>query len=116
MAEKYPQITHTTKPSSDDIDDLQRMLDELKRNQRKNIRENICLNELRKQINVLQEESRDKLAATEEELFHARKDLDYVSKRTKEINDVIKALNKAESVDLCFLMDCTNSMKKYIEE
>ncbi|CAF1040935.1 unnamed protein product [Adineta steineri] len=116
MAEKYPQITHTTKPSSDDIDDLQRMLDELKRNERKNNRENICLNELRKQINVLQEESSDKLAATEEELFHARKDLDYVSKRTKEINEVIKALNKAESVDLCFLMDCTNSMKKYIEE
>ncbi|CAF4155961.1 unnamed protein product, partial [Adineta steineri] len=95
MAERYPRAMHTTNTLSN-IADLRRVLDEIERNENENISGNIRLDAIKKQCDMLQKESRDKLSATEEKQFHARQDLDYISKRRNEINDVIKALNKAE--------------------
>ena len=99
-----------------DIAALRRQLDEIERNERENIIATIGLDKIKKHCDVLQKESIDKLSVTAQQQLHAHDHLHNIIKRTKEINETMKALKDAESVDVCFLMDCTNSMRKYIEE
>ena len=39
----------------------------------------------------------------------------YVEKRKYEIDQVLKIIKAQSAVDICFLLDCTSSMKKYIK-
>ncbi|CAF1383946.1 unnamed protein product, partial [Adineta ricciae] len=99
-----------------DVAALRRQLDEIERLQKNDINGNIRLKQIETQCDQLQMDSVDKLAATSQKELQAEEHLRNVTKRTEEINGVIKALKEAESVDLCFLMDCTNSMRKYIDD
>ncbi|UJR38569.1 hypothetical protein I4U23_031235 [Adineta vaga] len=99
-----------------DVAALRRQLDEIERTQKENISGNLRLEQIQQQADQLQKESYDRLAFTGQKQIEAEQHLNFVMKRTKEINEVMKALEKAESVDLCFLMDCTNSMRKYIDD
>lgn len=99
-----------------DIPTLRRQLDEIERNQKDNITGVFDLHEIQKQCDQLQNESIERLSITAQRQLHAYDRLHLVMKRTKEIDEVIKALKEAESVDVCFLMDCTNSMRKYIDD
>ncbi|CAF1185297.1 unnamed protein product [Adineta steineri] len=99
-----------------DVAALRRQLDAIERNEKNNISGNISLENIKKQCDVLQKETVAKLSATTQQQMEAQDHLHFVVKRTKEINELIKSLNDAESVDVCFLMDCTNSMQKYIQE
>ncbi|CAF1506990.1 unnamed protein product, partial [Didymodactylos carnosus] len=98
------------------FDALRRQLDEIQRNIQKTSQGNINLAEMQKQCDALQQESREILSATAQKQLLAQEHLYYVTKRTKEISDIINGLKEAESVDVCFMMDCTNSMRKYIDQ
>ena len=41
---------------------------------------------------------------------------DKAQKRREEISQVLRAMKKASIVDVCFLLDCTGSMRSFIEE
>ena len=115
MNNKFPQTARPANTLSD-IAALRRQLDEIERLERENKSGNVRLDQIKNQCDALQKDSVDKLSVTAKKQLHAYEDLEYVTKRTQEINQVMKALNNAESVDLCFLMDCTNSMQRYIED
>ena len=95
---------------------VRRQLDEIERNAKNNNVGNIDLDKIKKQIHVLQNETEEMSTATEQKQLKALEHLQYVIKRKKEIDEVMKALNDVESVDVCFMMDCTTSMEEYIEE
>jgi hypothetical protein len=117
MAQKYIGSARAAKTlDMSDIAALRRQLNEMELDVKNNIDANIRIDKIKEQYNALQSESKEALAHTAQKELYAHDDLQYNMKRTKEINEVIKALNDAESVDACFLMDCTNSMRKYIEE
>ena len=115
MNNKFPQTARPANTLSD-IAALRRQLDEIERLERENKSGNVRLDQIKNQCDAVQKDSVDKLSVTAKKQLHAYEDLEYVTKRTQEINQVMKALNNAESVDLCFLMDCTNSMQRYIED
>jgi hypothetical protein len=95
---------------------LRRQLDDIERYERKNITEAGRLDEIKKQCDKLQKESLAKLSATEQKQLDAHKHKEYIIKRSEEINEMMKELKDTESVDVCFLIDCTSSMQKYIKE
>ena len=117
MAQRYIESARAAKTfEMSDIAALRQQLDELELDRKNNIDTNTRIDKIKEQCNAMQSESKEALARTTQEELYAHNDRQYYMKRTKEINEVIKALNDAESADVCFLMDCTNSMKKYIEE
>ncbi|CAF3347746.1 unnamed protein product [Rotaria sp. Silwood2] len=98
------------------LDDLRRQLEQIERNE-------ICANQrndktvlLKKKVNELQKQSEEKLSVAALNELRVQENLYNITKRTKEINEIIKKLNEDESIDVCFLMDCTNSMRKYIDQ
>ncbi|CAF1194625.1 unnamed protein product [Adineta ricciae] len=99
-----------------DIATLRRQLDAIERFEKQNTHESSRLDEIRKQCDVLQKESIERLSSISQKQINAQEQLQFVLKRTKEINQMMKALQESESVDVCFLMDCTNSMQKFIIE
>ena len=99
-----------------DLAALRRQLDEIERDRREDNTGKIRLQKIMAQCDALQNESREALTLTSQKQLHAHEHLHHVMKRTKEINEVMKALTDAESVDACFLVDCTNSMQQYIQE
>ncbi|CAF1348135.1 unnamed protein product [Adineta ricciae] len=99
-----------------DIATLRRQLDAIERIEKQNTHESSRLDEIKKQCDVLQKESIERLSSISQKQINAQEQLQFVLKRTKEINQMMKALQESESVDVCFLMDCTNSMQKFIIE
>ncbi|UJR38571.1 hypothetical protein I4U23_031237 [Adineta vaga] len=95
---------------------LRRQLDAIERIEKKNINEVNRLNQIKKQCDFLQKESVISLSSISQKQRDAQKYKEHLVERTKEIHDIIKELNKAQSVDVCFLMDCTSSMQKYTDE
>ncbi|UJR38572.1 hypothetical protein I4U23_031238 [Adineta vaga] len=114
--EKKSSSSHHSASTFSDIDTLRRQLDAIERYEKQNQSENSRLDEIKKQCDVLQKESIEKLSAISQKQVDAQEHLQFVLKRTKEISQMMKALQDSESVDVCFLMDCTNSMQKYINE
>lgn len=117
MAQKNLSFSHGSNTCSlSEIAALRRQLDEIERNAKINNVGNIDLGNIKKQCNVLQNQTEEMLTATVQKQSQAKEHLQYIIKRKKEIDEVMKELNDAESVDVCFMMDCTNSMEEYIEE
>ena len=117
MAQRYTSSPRAADTSAlSDVAALRRQLAEIKRNMEKNISENNRLSEIQKLCNALQNDSKENLSITARKVLHAEEHLDHVTQRTKEIDEIIQALNDAQSVDACFLMDCTNSMRKFVDE
>src|SRR4051812_9601534 len=92
-----------------DIAALRRQLDQVELDLKENKNINIRIDAIKKQCDSLQNESKEMLANAAQKELSAHDDRQYYMKRTKETNEVIKALNDSESVDACFLMDCTLS-------
>ncbi|CAF1091974.1 unnamed protein product [Adineta steineri] len=99
-----------------DIAALRQQLDAIERNEKNNINGNISLEKIKKQCDMLQKETMDKLFLTTQKQLDAQKSKEFIIKRTKEIHEVMQAINNTELVDVCFLLDCTSSMQKYIDE
>lgn len=117
MANKFTLSTHPAKTCDlSDLAALRRQIDQIELDRKNNIDANGRIDKIQQFCNAIQSESRESLADTARRELDAHNDRHFYMKRTQEINGVIKALNDAESVDACFLMDCTNSMKEYIEE
>ncbi|CAF1629561.1 unnamed protein product [Adineta ricciae] len=95
---------------------LRRQLDAIERIEKKNLNEINRLNQIQKQCDLLQKETVSNSSIISQKQHEVQKYKEHLVKRTSEIHDIIKELNKTQSVDVCFLIDCTSSMQKYIDE
>lgn len=117
MTERYPSNRRAADTSAlPDIDALRRQLDQIELLGQNSAAGKNLLAEFQKKADALQKETEENQTNTAIELLRKYDHVHAIEKRKEEITGIIKSLQEAESVDLCFMMDCTNSMKKYIDQ
>ncbi|CAM4849858.1 unnamed protein product [Rotaria magnacalcarata] len=117
MAQNFPATRRAADTCTmPNLDDLRRQMAEIQRTIDNAAQGNRNLKEIQAKCDALQKESVELLSATAQDQLGAQEHLHYVVKRKKEIHELMKELQQTELIDVCFLMDCTNSMEKHIDQ